>query len=219
MAEPANFFSRWSHRKANVAKGTAVPEVAAVTPASGAGDARALSAPQTQQVVASKAASQTVQDAVLEADSPTITPEAAPLTLDDVKALTAESDFSAFTAKSVTPEVRNAAMKKLFTDPYYNIMDGLDIYIDDYSKPDPIPESMLRQMVGAQFLNLFDTEQSQQNDLLTNAAPGDETLKLPHDHADLRLQPDHAAGGPQDLGNAEPGTERALNPAQRPVPP
>ena len=30
-------------------------------------------------------------------------------------------------------------MKKLFADPHYNVMDGLDVYIDDYSKPDPIP--------------------------------------------------------------------------------
>jgi hypothetical protein len=33
--------------------------------------------------------------------------------------------------------VRNAALKKLFTDPHFNVMDGLDVYIDDYGKPDP----------------------------------------------------------------------------------
>ena len=30
-------------------------------------------------------------------------------------------------------------MKKLFSDPHFNVMDGLDTYIDDYGKPDPIP--------------------------------------------------------------------------------
>jgi hypothetical protein len=49
-------------------------------------------------------------------------------------------------------------MKKLFTDPRFNVMDGLDIYIDDYSIADPIPESMLRQMAGAEFLKLFEHE-------------------------------------------------------------
>ena len=84
-------------------------------------------------------------------------PEPLPLpTMDDVQLLNAESDFSSFVAKDVTPEVRNAAMKKLFTDPHYNVMDRLDIYIDDYSKPDPLPESMLRQMVSAKFLKLFE---------------------------------------------------------------
>ena len=62
-------------------------------------------------------------------------------------------------AQGVTPEVKNAAMKQLFTDPHYNVMDGLDTYIDDYSKPDPIPESMLRNMVSAQFLKLFEEEE------------------------------------------------------------
>ena len=80
-------------------------------------------------------------------------------TMADVHQLTAESDFSPFVAKNVSPEVRNSAMKKLFTDPHYNVMDRLDIYIDDYSQPDPIPESMLRQMVSAKFLNLFKAEE------------------------------------------------------------
>jgi hypothetical protein len=31
--------------------------------------------------------------------------------------------------------VKNAAMKKLFADPHFNVMDRLDIYIDDYSSP------------------------------------------------------------------------------------
>ena len=37
-------------------------------------------------------------------------------------------------------------------------MDGLDTYIDDYGKPDPIPPSMLRQMSQSKFLGLFDDE-------------------------------------------------------------
>ena len=82
--------------------------------------------------------------------------EPVPLTLEDVKALTADSDFSRFTASGVAPEVKNAALKKLFTDPRYNIMDGLDIYTGDYSQPDPMPESMLRQLASAKFLHLFD---------------------------------------------------------------
>ena len=77
----------------------------------------------------------------------------------DVHQLTAESDFSPFVAKNVSSEVRNSAMKKLFTDPHYNVMDRLDIYIDDYSQPDPIPQAMLRQMVSAKFLNLFKEEE------------------------------------------------------------
>jgi hypothetical protein len=72
-----------------------------------------------------------------------------------VQALTPESDFSRYTAPQVAPEVRNAAMKKLFADPHFNVMDGLDIYIDDYGKPDPLPASMLRSLASAEFLGLF----------------------------------------------------------------
>ena len=93
----------------------------------------------------------------------------APLpTLADAQALTPESDFKPFMARGVAAEVKNAAMKKLFTDPHYNVMDRLDTYIDDYSLPDPIPEAMLRQMVSAKFLNLFDEDEDKQ-DALTQA--------------------------------------------------
>jgi hypothetical protein len=76
------------------------------------------------------------------------------LTLEDVSKLTSESDFTSYMTQGVSPEVRNAAMKKLLADPHYNIMDGLDIYIGDYNTPDPLPEGMLAKMVGAQFLGL-----------------------------------------------------------------
>ncbi len=60
--------------------------------------------------------------------------------------------------QGVAPEVKNAAMKKLFADPHFNVMDRMDIYIDDYSQPDPLPLAMLRQMNGSQFLNLFESD-------------------------------------------------------------
>lgn len=89
-------------------------------------------------------------------------------TLDDVAALTRESDYSLFVQRKVAPEVRNAAMKKLFSDPHFNIMDGLDIYIDDYSNPEVMPHSMLRQLASARVLNLL-TEAELAEDAL-NAA-------------------------------------------------
>ena len=66
-------------------------------------------------------------------------------------------------AGNVSSDVRNAAMKKLFTDPHYNVMDGLDIYISDYSIADPIPESMLHQMVRAKLLKIFDDDDDEED--------------------------------------------------------
>lgn len=75
--------------------------------------------------------------------------------MEDVQGLTPSSDFQTFMRQGVPGEVRNAAMKKLFTDPHFNVMDGLDIYIGDYNTPDPLPAGMLEKMVGAELLNLF----------------------------------------------------------------
>jgi hypothetical protein len=64
-------------------------------------------------------------------------------------------------AKDVAPDMRNQAMKKLFADPHYNVMDGLDIYIDDYGKPDPLPEGWLQLMNQSKTLHLFETAEEE----------------------------------------------------------
>jgi hypothetical protein len=64
-------------------------------------------------------------------------------TLQDVAHLTNDSDYSLFLSKGIDKTVRRAALKKLFSDPHFNIMDGLDIYIDDYNKASPVPPAML----------------------------------------------------------------------------
>lgn len=149
------FLGRWSRRKIEVLEGKPLDEPL----------------PEPKASRPEELAARTVQStapAVARASEPA--PEAAPApdvalpTMEDVGQLTPQSDFSPFVARGVTPEVSNAAMKKLFADPHYNIMDGLDIYIDDYSLPDPLPESMMRQMVSAQFLNLFDEKKDESKD-------------------------------------------------------
>ena len=97
-------------------------------------------------------------------------PVTPPANLEDVAKIDRfDPDFSAFMKPDVDPVVQQAALKKMFTDPHFNIMDGLDIYIDDYSKPDPLPPGMLERMVQSDMLNLFSkpsdelTQDSQQN--------------------------------------------------------
>ena len=60
-------------------------------------------------------------------------------------------------------------------------MDGLDIYIGDYTQPDPLPAGMLRKMASAHALGFFDHEKK-----APATAPG-----LPGDQA-----PDAAAAAP-----------------------
>ena len=175
--EPTGFLGRWARRKTDVLQGKPLqePVIAEKLVPPATTSAQAVSA----QDAASLKAPSEVPDAAQPAEKL--------LSLEDVKTLTQESDFTPFMARNVGPEVRNAAMKKLFADPQFNVMDGLDIYIDDYSKSDPIPESMLRQMTSAKFLNIFEEEEdvekneSQEASQASAVAPGDAASRVDAD--------------------------------------
>lgn len=117
------FFARWSRRRAE-ANEAAPP------------------APELDQA-APMAVAASADSAVTAAPAPT---------LEQVADLRQDGDFRPFVARGVDEGVRRAAMKKLFADPQFNVMDGLDIYIDDYSKSDPIPAAMLLAMNHAKDL-------------------------------------------------------------------
>ncbi|MDQ7746783.1 DUF3306 domain-containing protein [Hydrogenophaga pseudoflava] len=188
------FFSRWSRRKAQARAGEPLPEPAAPV------------APPV--AVAAAPASVVPCEAVAAPPASGIAEASPPPTLEDTQQLTPASDFRRFVAKDVPPEVRNAAVKKLFADPHFNVMDGLDIYIDDYTKTEPIPAAMMAKMVSAQFLKLVEDPEEQPQKkagaAASDAAPTatDDTrapdAAAPHethdDHADLQLQPDHDPG-------------------------
>jgi hypothetical protein len=139
------FLHRWSRRKI---EGDAAPAEAAEAP-------RGL--PNVSPVAAPAAAATVAQEpaAVQQEEQPPLP------TLADTESLTPESDFKPFVARNVAPEVRNAAMKKLFADPHFNVMDRLDTYIDDYSNPAPLPAASLRKMASAVFLKLVDEEEEE----------------------------------------------------------
>jgi uncharacterized protein DUF3306 len=118
---------RWSQRKLEVSRELASRELPA--------------APQTPEPPAAASAPAAV-----------VAPDAAPLELPPVESLTPESDFTAFMQPKVDDGLRRQALKKLFTDPHFNVMDGLDVYIDDYTKPDPIPASVLERLAQSGFV-------------------------------------------------------------------
>jgi hypothetical protein len=72
--------------------------------------------------------------------------------LPPVQSLTIDSDFSAFLRPEVDETLKRQALKQLFRDPHFNVMDGLDVYIDDCSKPDPIDPDIVRQMVQGRYI-------------------------------------------------------------------
>ncbi len=82
--------------------------------------------------------------ASLQDGAPLPAQEAAPLP--PVESLTLESDFTPFMKSDVDPGVKREALKVLMRDPRFNVMDGLDVYIADYSQPDPLPPEWLGQL-------------------------------------------------------------------------
>lgn len=129
-----SFLSRWSRRKAAVREGKAVPD-----------EAQAPAAlPQPPAVPPPE---------VAPAPAPTPMP-----TLADVAQLRPGDNIARFVAQGVDESVKRAALKTLFADPHFNVMDGLDTYIDDYSKPDPIPLEVLRKLRQSETLGLFASE-------------------------------------------------------------
>ena len=104
--------------------------------------------------------------------APAVDSRPVPADLPAPESLTPGSDFTRFMRADVPAASRNAALKTLFTDPHFNVMDGLDIYIDDYTKADPIPAAMLRDLAQSRMLHLFDDEEREAAPSPEAAAPG-----------------------------------------------
>ncbi|MES2634166.1 MAG: DUF3306 domain-containing protein [Pseudomonadota bacterium] len=206
------FLGRWSRRKLDVKEGKAVeaePAVAGVAGAVGTGSA-VVPPPQPSPSAGGGNPDSLPPPLGEGRGGGTAATESPPApTLADADLLTPSSDFTRFAARDVAPDVKNAAMKKLFADPHFNVMDGLDTYIDDYSQPDPMPESMLRQLASVKFLKLFDEKTEADpvvprevaddpaTQTVAQSPPEPEAVPEHADDAnpDLRLQPDDAAPG------------------------
>jgi len=146
--DEGSFFSRWSRRKVQAR------QVAGEAPAA------ALPEPEPNAAAPSPATPATTDAPAAPPAIPAPAAEALP-TMADVALLNRDSDYAPFVARGLDEKVKHAAMKKLFSDPHFNVMDGLDTYIDDYGKPDPIPLAMLRRMNQSAALGLFEHEDAQ----------------------------------------------------------
>lgn len=121
--------SRWSRRKLEAARAQSVPaREAAPAPATPVAPVQ-----QSPQPAAPSA------------------PDANPA-LPPIESLTIDSEFAAFFKPEIPEATKRAALKQLFRDPRFNIMDGLDVYIDDYTQPDPISPEMMKQLLHARHI-------------------------------------------------------------------
>lgn len=72
--------------------------------------------------------------------------------LPPVEELTPESDFSGFMNPKVEDALRRVALKKLFSDPHFNLPDPFEAYSGDWTGGEPIPDEMLAALNQAQRL-------------------------------------------------------------------
>jgi hypothetical protein len=157
MTTPAGFFERWSRLKRERESPPA--------------DDPAVAAPRPESVSPPIAGSAEVGEVSERAVQPPAPPVAE---LPKIEELDLTADFSGFLKKEVSESLRRAALRKLFNDPHFNRMDGLDIYIDDYSRSDPIPPEMMKKL--QQFRTYLSDEKDEDRDsgMVGESAPAAE---------------------------------------------
>ena len=125
---------RWSQRKLESARSDVR------TPAQAA-------PPPVDASAAAQTPAETAHSALERTGSTSVPTQSANAELPAIESLTIDSDFAPFLKPQVDESIKRAALKQLFRDPRFNIMDGLDTYIDDYTQADPIPSAMLEDLM------------------------------------------------------------------------
>jgi hypothetical protein len=131
-----------------------------------------------------------------------------------LESLSPESDFRAFMDGTIDPRTRNAALKKLFADPRFNVIDPLDIDIDDYSQLERLPEAVVKALAHARSTLLGREEEAraekdrggqapeagaQETDDAARATQMPESLRVAaHEETPVPGAEESRAGGAQD---------------------
>ena len=139
--------------------------------------------------------------------------------LPDPALLTINDDFTPFLKARVAPELKKAAMKKLFSDPGFNEIDGLDVYLDDFNLIPDLPAADLAMLRHAKEV-LWPGRSAQADEdeapppagtaeepvqLARNAQPAEEANGIATDTGQLEA-PGEAAQGEPAAASALPGT-------------
>ena len=179
-SDPPRFsLRRWSQRKLEATRkpdsGHAHDAALAKTPIATTDSQKTVGADAARADADSGAAASATPTAVAPPAANQAVEAAQPLPA--IESLSIESDFTPFMQPGVDADVKRLALRKLFRDPRFNVMDGLDVYIDDYSKPDPIDPTVVRTLMQARYI--FDPPKTRVNaeghveDVPIEAAPAD----------------------------------------------
>lgn len=173
------FLARWSQRKAMARDGIELqdePEEAGRPPPVDASDD--ASSPPARETAAG-----TAQEA----------PELPPL-----ESLTEDSDYSAFLAKGVSPDLQRDALRKLFQSPKFNVRDGLDDYDLDFSNPEPLGD-----IVTAEMRHRLEMELERLARLEQEKDESDEAVAAVASHGDTATEAPGDAGENSEDGDSD----------------
>lgn len=189
-----NFLSRWSKRKLEV---RAQEKLAEEAPA--AQDKAPVSAVNVE--------SENRAHELVKADSqvqPVPDPELPLPTEADLLAVRQGGDIKAFMVDKVSAELKNKAFKALFSRPEFNVMDGLDIYIDDYNKFTPLSKEDIGKMtLSKQLLSRPDLEIPKKGDMQAGLEKLESALTGPEDSVSTVLDKTEESEG-VTFGETEP---------------
>ena len=151
------FLARWSRRKLQSHDAALLQpsgQTATASPSSSVARA-ATPAPDALDPAAARAGEPAPPPQTPPVEPAQIQPTAPTPTLDELEALDHSADLRRFVATGVDEGVRRAALRKIFQAPQFNVMDGLDTYIDDYNVASPVPAAMLERLRQSAATGLF----------------------------------------------------------------
>jgi hypothetical protein len=185
--DDSGFLSRWSRRKVLVRQGVAPAEPVVAPPVAVVvqPDAQPVGPPQAQAAPLAASRARPRRAATAHAGR-------------RGAAHTATATTPASWRPASTARVKNAALKQLFSDPHFNVMDGLDTYIDDYGIPDPCRPACCGRWRNRNSWACSPKTSPTPMPWPLRHPPATTRLAqaTPDEDADLRLQPHDAAGRP-----------------------
>jgi hypothetical protein len=130
-----------------------------------------------------------------EATKPSKAPEATPQPeLPPLDTLSFESDFKGFMDSRVDDAVRRIALKKLFSDPRFNITDGLDDYAENYAALEDLAPTVVERLQHAR--RILHGPETEDKDAPEARTAEEQRIEQPKEEQELRQRSDADAAAP-----------------------
>lgn len=138
-----------------------------------------------------------------------------PPVLPSLDSLTAESDFAAFMSAKVSPEMRRLALRKMFQNPKYAVVDALDPYRADYGAYTPLGDIITSDMkFHAERLLRRELEKAAEAAEAAGNAPPESAPAVAGTAPADPVSPADAAHGPDDAAAQDEAQHESTNPPE-----